>query len=204
VVVRAGGSGCGEQGGELQWVQHRALLSLPRHLRPGHGRCRVRRDDPVDHRVLVERGDRAEPTSDSCRRVVAVFEVAHIHLELAPGDPQHLPVEGLAPTQKRLEILGVGGQGRFPVAGQEGGHRQSGHIHIARHQLRRRRGGRHYSSSRHSRKPVSRRRLDHQPAAPNRHDRAGTIRRSAEDSTSDAVEPPLRVTGRGRRGRYED
>jgi len=129
------GSGCGEQGRNLQRVQQGPLLSLPRHLGPSHGRRGVGRDDSVDDGVLVERGDGAEPAGHGSRGVSATFEVAHVHLELAAGDPQHLPVVGLAPTEVRLEVLGVGSQGRFPVAGQERGHRQPRHVQIPRHQL---------------------------------------------------------------------
>ncbi len=124
-----------ERGGELQRVQHGALLPLPRHLRAGHGRRWVGRDDTVDDRVLVERGHRAEPPSHRRGRIAPTLQVPHIQLEFAAADPQRLPVIGLAPAKERLEVLGVGGQGRFPVAGQERHHRQPGHIQVARHQL---------------------------------------------------------------------
>ena len=155
-------SGRGEQRGELQWVQHCALLSLPQHLvgsppRPGwpERRRRGRRTCRTSPRCRT--GGRPSP-----RRTRALPGGARTS-ELAAGHPQHLPVVGLVPAEVRLQILGVGSQGRFPVTGQERPHRQPRHVQVTRHQIRRH--GRHRSSSGHGRKPVSRHRPDHRPAA---------------------------------------
>jgi hypothetical protein len=116
MVTGAGSADSGEQGGELQRVQHRALLAFPSHLRPGDRGGRVSRDESVDDGVLVERGYGAEPAGHRGSRVPAALQVADAHFELAAGDPQNLPVVGLTPAQVRPQVLGVGRQGRLTVA----------------------------------------------------------------------------------------
>ncbi len=116
VVVRAGGAGGGQQRGELQWAQHRALLPLPGHLRAGDRIRPVGRYRTLDHGILVARGDGAEPPRDRRGGVAVTLQVPEIHLELAAGDPQHLAVVQAAPAEERPQILGVGGQRRLPVA----------------------------------------------------------------------------------------
>ncbi len=71
-TVPAGGA---EHGRELQRVQHRAALPLPRHPRPGHRHGRVDRNELVDDRVLEHPGDGGQAAADGGWGIATRFEV---------------------------------------------------------------------------------------------------------------------------------
>ena len=73
--VRAAASRAANSSGS----QHGALLALPGHLRPGHGRRRVLAGmTPSMTAYFVERGHGPEPACHRRRRITATLEVAHV------------------------------------------------------------------------------------------------------------------------------
>ena len=119
VAVPAGGA---EHGGELQRVQHGAMLPFPRHARPGHRQARVGRDKLVNHGVLEQARDCRQAAADRGRGAAALLQLPQVQLEVRPPDGQRLNLVIGAPLPEAPQVTAVGTQGGLSVAGQEAGH----------------------------------------------------------------------------------
>ncbi len=111
----------GEDGGELQRMQHVAVLALPGHVRPGHGQSGVAGDELVDHGVPEQPGDRGQAAADRRGGVAGLLEVAQVQLQVRPLGRQRGELVVGAPLPEAAQVLPVGAGGPLPVPGEEAG-----------------------------------------------------------------------------------
>ncbi len=111
--------GGGEDGGELQRMQHRAVLALPGHVRPGHCQGGVAGDELVDERVPEQPGDGGQAAADRGGRVAALLEVAQVQLQVRTLGRQRRELVVGAPLPEAPQVLPVRAGGRLAVPGQE-------------------------------------------------------------------------------------
>lgn len=89
---------------------------------------RVRGDTTVDVAEAVEAADRREPAVDGGGSQATSLHGPHVQLDLWPGGLQDVQAVVGRPLEERPQVIAVGLQRAFPVAGQEGSGSQFGFV----------------------------------------------------------------------------